>query len=136
MNTHYLYSKISSNLFSVDAFGQTLVSIVNRKEFELQWKSQMQKFSLKHLPEQQRSGRPTPKETKTRTKSSQQMTSSQEDSSHKMDQVLDKVDLLTKRMTDMEKLIRNPLARLDISGTGNMDSLGKDFFRAQQMDED
>lgn len=126
----------SGSPLDIDAFGQTLVSIVNRKEFELQWKSQMQKFSLKHLPEQQRSGRPTPKETKTRTKSSQRMTSSQDESSHKMDQVLDKVDLLTKRMADMEKLICNPLARLDISRTGNMDSLGIDFARAQKMNED
>ncbi|XP_071179739.1 uncharacterized protein [Mytilus edulis] len=126
----------SGSPVDIDAFGQNLVSIVKRKEFELQWKSQMQKLSLKHQPEQQRSGRPTPKETKSRTKSSHRMSPSQEESSNKMDQVLDKVDLLTKRMADMEKLICNPLARLDISRTGNMDSLGIDFASAQKMDED
>ncbi|XP_052072904.1 uncharacterized protein LOC127711006 [Mytilus californianus] len=128
----------SGSLLDIDSFGRKLVSMVNRKEFEKQWQSQMQKFDLKHKQEQQGSGRPTPKEkeTKTRTKSGHRMSSSQEDSSNKMDQVLDKVDLLTKRMTDIEKLICNPLARLDISRTGNMDSLGIDFARAQKMDED
>lgn len=128
----------SGSPLNIDSFGRKLVSMVNRKEFEIQWESQMQKFNLKHNQEQQGSGRPTPKEkeTKPRTKSGHRRSSSQDYSTSKMDQVLDKVDLLTKRMADMEKLICNPLARLDISRTGNMDSLGIDFARAQKMDED
>lgn len=96
----------------------------------------MEKYFLKYKRKKE-SDIPIPKETTTtglNSKNRQSFDSNESDD--KINRVADDVDRLKKRMAQMENEMHNPLARLDMYRTGNLDSFEKDFSKAQQMDED
>lgn len=86
-----------------------MVSAVNKREFENPWQSQIKKFflSYQHQQKQQRSQSQTPKNLTTKTADVSEMSATEVDSSNKMDQALDKIDLLANRLAYIEQRFLN-----------------------------
>ena len=93
-------------VFIEDSFGQKLMKVVNRKDFEEKWRSKMTEVFKKQAIKTQHEDPTRHHKTASETKDN--------GGNAKMDEVLEKVGLMMKQVRNIETLIKNPLAKLDI----------------------
>jgi hypothetical protein len=93
-------------VFIEDSFEKMLIKVVNRKDFEEKWRSKMTELLRKQTIKTQHED-PTPHhKTASETKDN--------GGNAKMDTVLEQVGLMMRKVNNIETLIKNPLAKLDI----------------------
>jgi hypothetical protein len=93
-------------VFIEDSFGQKLMKVVNRKDFEEKWRSKMTELLRKQTIKTQHEDPTRHHKTASETKDN--------GGNAKIDTVLEKVGLMMRKMINIETLIKNPLAKLDI----------------------
>ena len=111
---------ITSIIVIEDSFGEKLLMVVGRKDFVEKWRSKMAEF-LKEQAMKANHADECFTEQATKAKHESEIPHHKTDSetndnggNAKMDEVLEKVGLMMRKVTNIETLIKNPLANLDI----------------------
>ena len=93
-------------VFIEDSFGQKLMKVVNRKDFEEKWRSKMTEVFKKQAIKTQHEDPTRHHKTASETNDN--------GGNAKIDTVLEQVGLMMRKVINIETLIKNPLAKLDI----------------------
>jgi superfamily II DNA or RNA helicase len=107
-------------VFIEDSFEQKLFKVVDRKDFEEKWRNEMAKFLIEHAMKAKHGDEFfTEQATKAKHEDEtphQKTASETKDNggNAKMDEVLEQVCLMMRKVINIETLIKNPLAKLDI----------------------
>jgi hypothetical protein len=107
-------------VFIEDSFEQKLFKVVDRKDFEEKWRNEMTEFLKEHAMKANHGDKFFTEQAtnaKHEDETPHQKTASEtkdNGGNAKMDEVLEQVGLMMKKMINIETLIKNPLASLDI----------------------
>jgi hypothetical protein len=107
-------------VFIEDSFEQKLLKVVDRKDFEEQWRNEMTEFLKEHAMNANHGDKFFTEQAtnvKHEDETPHQKTASEtkdNGGNAKMDEVLEQVGLMMKKIINIETLIKNPLASLDI----------------------
>jgi hypothetical protein len=107
-------------VFIEDSFEQKLFKVVDRKDFEEKWRNEMFEFPIEHAMKAKHGDEFLIKHV-TMVKPEDETPHDKNDSktndnggNAKLDEVLEKVGLMMRKVINIETLIKNPLAKLDI----------------------
>lgn len=114
-------AKRNGGTINIGAFGEKLLSVVNRSDFTKQWHAQMEKHDLKYIHQKQRTETAKSTDSKSRRQSFPKTARQNEELVSKMEDISDKFDLMMRRMANIENVLQNPFARLGIANVNDED---------------